>query len=107
LPVPSGDRGRGEDRTGELRESSLMPREGTLVDGSLVAGMEGLAAEERQVPVKETTWPGEHHCPRGREGTHPGRSSCVRNAVTPSRSGQKSLLGKPTARRAELLGGTG
>jgi hypothetical protein len=53
--VPPGRHRRGESRTGELREPSLMPRDGTLVDGLLVAGMEGLAAEERQAPVKETT----------------------------------------------------
>jgi hypothetical protein len=44
-------------------------------------------------------------CPRVIGGTHPGRSSCVRNAVTPSRSGQKVLPGKPTVRRAQFLGG--
>jgi hypothetical protein len=65
----------------------------------------GLAAVERQVPVKETTWPGEHHCPRGRGGTLPGRSSRVRNAVTPSGSGRERLPGKPTVRRAQLPGG--
>ncbi len=68
-------------------------------------GVQGLAVVERQAPVKETTWPGEHRRPRGREGTHPGRSSCVRNAVTPSRSGQEVLPGKPTVRGAQLLGG--
>ena len=65
----------------------------------------GLAAVERQVPVKETTWPGEHHCPRGRGGTHPGHSSRVRNAVTPSGSGREGVSGKPTVRGAQLPGG--
>ena len=46
---------------------------------------------------------GEHRCPRGTEGAHPGRSSCVRNAVTPS--GSEPLAGKPTVRRAQLPGG--
>jgi hypothetical protein len=45
----------------------------------------------------------EHRCPRGTEGAHPDRSSCVRNVVTPSGSGPRS--GKPTARRAQLPGG--
>jgi len=45
----------------------------------------------------------ERRRPRGRGGTHPGCSSCVRNAVTPSRSGL--WPGKPTVRRAEFLGG--
>jgi hypothetical protein len=65
--------------------------------------VQGLAAEKRQAPVKESTWPGKHRRPRGREGTHPGRSSCVRNTVTPSRSGLRA--GKPTVRRAQFLGG--
>ena len=68
--------------------------------------VKGLAVAERQAPVKETTWPGEHRRPRGREGTHPGRSSRVRNAVTPSGSGLAlGVSGKPTVRRAQLLGG--
>ena len=46
---------------------------------------------------------GEHRRPRGIEGAHPGRSSCVRNAVTPSGSGLR--FGKPTVRRAQLPGG--
>jgi hypothetical protein len=44
----------------------------------------------------------EHRRPRGIEGTHPGRSSCVRNAVTPSGSGD---AGKPTVRNAQPPGG--
>ena len=46
----------------------------------------------------------EHRRPRGIEGAHPGRSSCVRNAETPSGSGPFAA-GKPTARRAQLPGG--
>jgi len=56
----------------------------------------------RRGPVSDAG-PGEHRRPRGREGTHPGRCSCVRNAVTLWRSGLRS--GKPTVRRAEFLGG--
>ena len=47
---------------------------------------------------------GEHRRPRGTGGTQPGRSSCVRNVGTPSGSGPFGS-GKPTARRAQLLGG--
>ncbi len=48
----------------------------------------------------------EHRRPRGREGTHPGRSSRVRNAVTPSGSGRAFGTSRnPTARRAQLPGG--
>ena len=50
-------------------------------------------------------WPGGAPPSPGSREHHPGRSSCVRNAVTPSRSGQQVLSGKPTVRRAQLLGG--
>jgi hypothetical protein len=45
----------------------------------------------------------EHRRPRDTGGTHPGRSSCVRNAVTPVEV--RSLAGKPTVRKAQPLGG--
>src|SRR6266487_1188433 len=41
--------------------------------------------------------------PRSREGTHPSRSSKVRNMVTPMRSERN--LSKPTVRTAEFLSG--
>ena len=37
----------------------------------------------------------EHRCPRDTGGTHPGRSSCVRNAVTPSGSGAVWPVSRP------------
>jgi len=46
----------------------------------------------------------EHRRPRGIGGTHPGRSSCVRNAVTPVEV-RPVLAGKPTVRKAQFLGG--
>ena len=49
--------------------------------------------------------PGEHRRPRDIEGTHPGRSSCVRNAETPSGSGACCRAGKPTARKAQFIDG--
>ena len=58
---------------------------------------------ERQRRLSKSLSRGEHRRPRGIEGTHPGRSSCVRNAVTPSGSGQ--LAGKPTVRNAQPPGG--
>ena len=64
-----------------------------------------MAAGKRRVLVGEATRPGEHHRPRVIGGTHPGRSSCVRNAVTPSGSGRLVLPGKPTVRKAQSLGG--
>ena len=46
----------------------------------------------------------EHRCPRDTGGTHPGRSSCVRNAVTPV-GVRAATSGKPTARKAQPSGG--
>ncbi len=46
----------------------------------------------------------EHRCPRDTGGTHPGRISCVRNAVTPV--GVRAVTsGKPTVRKAQPSGG--
>ena len=107
-PFHPGGHRRGEDRTGQLLEPSSMPREAKPRTMGCRSGVQGLAAEKRRVPVKETTWPGEHRRPRGREGTHPGHSSCVRNAVTPSGSGRAlGVSGKadreegPTPRREQ------
>ena len=46
----------------------------------------------------------EHRCPRGTGGTHPARSSCVRNVVTPVEV-RAVTSGKPTVRKAQSLGG--
>jgi hypothetical protein len=46
----------------------------------------------------------EHRRPRDTGGTHPGRSSCVRNVVTPVEV-RAATSGKPTARKAQPLGG--
>jgi len=46
----------------------------------------------------------EHRRPRGTGGTHPGRSSCVRNAVTPVEV-RCCCAGQPTVRKAQPLGG--
>ena len=51
------------------------------------SGVQGLTAEKRQVTAGHGIRPGEHRRPRGREGTHPGHVSQVRNVVTPSGSG--------------------
>ena len=49
--------------------------------------------------------PGELRRPRGIEGTHPGRSSRVRNVETSSGSGSVGRAGKPLVRNAQLPGG--
>ena len=66
--------------------------------------VQGLAAGKRQATAGHGIWPGEHRRPRGREGTHPGRISQVRNVETPSGSG-RSAPGKPTVRKAQFPGG--
>ena len=66
-------------------------------------GVQGLADGKRQALAGHGIWPGGHRCPRGREGTHPGRISQVRNVETPSGSGR--MPGKPTARKAQFPGG--
>src|SRR5205823_2632689 len=61
---------------------------------------------------KRRAWPGavslpisegltDTRSPRGREDTHPGRSSTKRNVVTPTRSGD----GRPSVSEAESLSG--
>ena len=69
-----------------------------------VCGVQGLAAGKRQALAGHGIWSGEHRCPRGRGGTHPGRISLVRNVETPSGSG-RSAPGKPTVRKAQSPGG--
>jgi hypothetical protein len=67
-------------------------------------GGQGLAAVERQAPAENAPQSGMSTVvPGGIGGAHPGRSSCVRNAVT--LSGSEPRFGKPTVRRAQLPGG--
>ena len=101
--VPSRGYRRGADWTGELRKPPLMPRDRKPRWMGCCSGVQGLVAEKRQAPAEEAAQPGEHRRPRGRGGTHPSRSSCVRNVVTPV--GVRSLAGKPTVRKAQPPGG--
>ena len=57
-PFHPGGHRRGESRTGELLELSLMPRHAEPRAMGCRSGVQGLAAVERQAPVKESTWPG-------------------------------------------------
>jgi hypothetical protein len=102
-PVPSGGYRREADRTGEelepladvsLRSAPRWDAVAEYKDWPLRSGRRRLGSP----PSRE-----EHRCPRGTGGTHPGRSSCVRNAVTPVEV--RSLAGKPTVRKAQSLGG--
>src|ERR1039458_6145672 len=95
--------GEGNGRTGESLEPSLMPRkaeprfDGWLWRGARTGRCEAADAGRRATPGRMST------VVLGVEGTHPDRSSCVRNAVTPSGSGP--WAGKPTVRRAQPPGG--
>ena len=61
---------------------------------------------KRQAPIREAALVGRTPPPRGKEGTHPGRVSCVRNTETPTESGPSAWRsGRPTVRRAEISGG--
>jgi hypothetical protein len=61
---------------------------------------------KRQAPIREAALIGRTPPPRGKEGTHPGRVSCVRNTETPTESGPSARRsGRPTVRRAEIFGG--
>ena len=80
----------GEGKTG--RANTCEPLVDALLSSTLacgtVGGGKGLVAAKRQGRPGSGLDRDEHHCPRGTEGAYPGRSSCVRNAVTPSRSGR-------------------
>jgi hypothetical protein len=65
----------------------------------------GLVAVKRQAPVIEVTMVGTTPPPRSKEGTHPGRVSCVRNTGTPTESSLVRGAGRSTVRNAESSGG--
>jgi hypothetical protein len=96
----------GERQTGRVKNLNLwlMSRYGQLrwwdagaecKDGPLRCGRRRLGS-----PLSRE----EHRRPRGTGGTHPGRSSCMRNAVTPV-GVRCCLAGKPTVRKAQSPGG--
>jgi hypothetical protein len=75
-----------EDRTGELLEPSLMPRYARSRPDGTYAGCRDWPLRSGRRRPAATIGRDEHRRPWGIEGAHPGRSSCVRNAVTPSGS---------------------
>ncbi len=86
-PVPSGGHRRGEDRTGELLEPSLMARQSRASYGwMVVAGCRDAPLRSGRRGLVIVASPGEHRRPRGIEGALPGRVLCVRNVETPSGS---------------------
>jgi hypothetical protein len=53
----------------------------------------GLAVVKRQAPTGEAALVGRTPPPRSKEGTHPGRISCVWNTETPTESGLSVAVG--------------
>jgi hypothetical protein len=60
---------------------------------------------KRQAPVIEVTLIGTTSPPRSKEGTRPGRVSCVRNTETPTEFSLVRGAGRPTVRDVESSGG--
>jgi hypothetical protein len=88
-----------------LRESLLMPRQRQPRGWDVVAGCRDWPLRGGGCRPGTVRGRGEHHRPRGIGDALPGRSSCVRNVVTPSGSGL--WPGKPTVREAQLPGRDG
>jgi hypothetical protein len=100
-PGATGERQIGRVKNLNLR---LMSRYGQLRRWDAGAGQKDwpLGSGRRRLgspPSRE-----EHRRPRDTGGTHPGRSSCVRNAVTPVEV-RCCSAGQPTVRKAQSLGG--
>jgi hypothetical protein len=70
----------------------------------VVAGCKDWSLRSGRRRLETKGQPGEYRRPRGIGGTHPGRSSCVRNAVNPV--GVRTIVsGQPTVRKAQPPGG--
>jgi hypothetical protein len=77
----------GEGKAGRVNasESSYAPLPAAPRDGMFQRGI-GLAVAKRQAPAREAVLAGRTPPSRSKEGTHPGRVSCVRNTETPTES---------------------
>ena len=106
LLVHPGEYGREEDRTGESREPSLMPRDCGLLPGGcgwqgFRAGRWEAAGAGRDIPFR----PGGHHRPGVKKAPSPiGTHAC---GTWKPRRGPAVTAGRPTVREAEAPGGTG
>ncbi len=96
----------GERQIGRVKNLNLrsMSRYGQLRRWDAVAEHRDWSLESGRRWLGSPPSPDEHRRPRDTGGTHPGRSSCVRNAVTPVEV-RAATSGKPTARKAQPLGG--
>ncbi len=95
----------GERQTGRVKHLNLwlMSRYGQLRWWDAGAGRRDWPLRSGRRRLGSALSREEHRRPRDTGGTHPGRSSCMRNAVTPVEV--RSLAGKPTVRKAQSLGG--
>ena len=100
-PGATGERQSGRVKYLNLR---LMSRYGQLRRWDAVAEYRDWPLRSGRRRLGSPLSRGEHRRPRGTEGTHPARSSCVRNAVTPVEV-RTAMSGKPTVRNAQFLGG--
>ena len=66
-----------------------------------------MAVEKRQVAAGEAVLAAWTPPSRRKGSTHPGWVSITRNTETPSGSRRKKAAGRPTARKANPLAGTG
>jgi hypothetical protein len=96
----------GERQIGRVKNLNLRPmsRYGQLRRWDAVAEHKDWPLGSGRRRLGSPSSRGEHRRPRGTGGTHPGRSSCVRNAVTPVEV-RCCSAGKPTARKAQPPGG--
>ena len=93
----------GERQSGRVKNVNLRPmsRYGQLRRWEAVAEHKDSPLRSGRRRLGSPPSRGEHRRPRDTGGTHPDRSSCVRNAVTPV-GVRAATSGKPTARRAQL-----
>jgi len=86
-PLSFHPRVTGKGKVGRVNasESSYAPLPAAPRDGMFQRGI-GLAAVKRQAPTREAVLVGRTPPSRSKEGTHPGRISCVRNTETPTES---------------------
>lgn len=90
----------GERQIGRVKNLNLwlMSRYGQLRRWDAVAGHKDWPlGSGRRWLGSPLSWE-EHRRPRDTGGTHPGRSSCVRNAVTPLGSGRSCPVSRPRGR---------
>ena len=103
-PVPSGGHRREAERTGEALKPPTDVSLRSAPPMGCCSGVQGLAAAKRQAPAGKPAQPGGAPPSRGTGGTHPARSSCVRNVVTPV-GVRAAMSGKPTVRKAHSSAG--